>query len=105
MYHRKTGKQTCSVKSVKMPTPPELSDDNKRSLPQVQTSNWPMSDRSTPIPRNKHLCYLRPHSNNTKMTHLVPTDYVREISSGISSVTDLKFTIHRRPIWELLSLS
>jgi hypothetical protein len=105
MHHRKTEKQTRSVKSVKTPTPPELSDDNKRSLPQVQTSNWPMSDRSTPIPRNKHLWHQWPHSNDVKMIHLVPTDYAREISSGISSVTDLKSTIHHRPIWELLSLS
>jgi hypothetical protein len=40
---------------VKTPTPPELSDDNKRSLPQVQTSSRLMPDRSTPMPRNKHL--------------------------------------------------
>jgi hypothetical protein len=53
MYHHKTKKQTRSVKSVKAPTPPELSDNNKRSLPQVQTSNWPMLDSS--VPRNKHL--------------------------------------------------
>jgi hypothetical protein len=102
MYHRKTEKQTRSIKSVKMPTPPELSDDNKRSLPQVQTSSWLMSDRSTPMLRNKHLWHQRPHSNDAKMIHLVPTDYVREISSGTSSVMDLKFTTHRRPIWEPL---
>jgi hypothetical protein len=105
MYHRKTEKQTCSVKSVKIPTPPELSDDNKRSLPQVQTSNWPMSDRSTPIPRNKHLWHQRPHSSDATTIHLVPTEYVCEISSGTSSAMDLAFTTHRRPIWELLSLS
>jgi hypothetical protein len=81
MYHRKTEKQTRNIKSVKTPTPPELSDDNKRSLPQVQTSNWSMSDRSTP--RNKHLWHQRPHSNDSKMIHLMPTDYAREISSGI----------------------
>jgi hypothetical protein len=52
MYHRKTEKQTRSIKSVKTPTSPELSDDNKKSLPKLQTSNLPMSDRSTPIPRN-----------------------------------------------------
>jgi hypothetical protein len=105
MYHRKTEKQTCSVKSVKTPTPPELSSDNKRSLPQVQTSNWPMSDKSTPISRNKHLWHQRPHSNDAKMIHLVPTDYACEISSGISSVMDMKSTIHHIPIWERLSLS
>jgi hypothetical protein len=44
--------------------PPELSDDNKRLLPQVQTSKWPMSDRSTPILRNKHLWHQRPHSSD-----------------------------------------
>jgi hypothetical protein len=105
MYHRKTEKQTRSVKSVKTPTPPELSDDNKRLLLQVQTSNWPMPDRSTLIPRNKHLWHQRPHSSDATTIHLVPTDYVREISSGTLSATDLTFTTHRRPIWELLSLS
>jgi hypothetical protein len=105
MYHRKTEKQTHSVKSVKTPMPPELSDDNKRSLPHVQTSNWPMSDRSMPISRNKHLWCQRAHSNDAKMIHLVPTDYARKISSGISNVMDSKSTIHHRPIWELLSLS
>jgi hypothetical protein len=83
--------------------PPELSDDNKRSLPQVQTSSWLMTDRSTPMPRNKHLWHQRPHSNNAKMIHLVP--YVRKISSRTFSVTDMKFTTHRRLIWEPLLLS
>jgi hypothetical protein len=105
MYHRKTEKQTRSVKSMKTPTPPELSDNNKKSLPQLQTSNWPMSDRSTPIPRNKHLWHQRPHNSDAMTIHLVPTDYVREISSGTSSATDLTFTTRSRPIWELLSLS
>jgi hypothetical protein len=105
MYHRKTEKQTRSVKSVKTPTPPELSDDNKKSLPQLQTSNRPMSDRPTPIPRNKHLWHQRPHNSDTTTIHLVPTDYVREIFSGTLSTTDLTFTTHRRPIWELPSLS
>jgi hypothetical protein len=104
MYHRKTEKQTLSVKSAKTPAPPELSDDNKRSLPQVQTSIWPMSDKSTPTPRNKYLWHQRPHSSDATTIHLVPTDYVRKISSGTSSVTNMKFTTCRRPIWELLSL-
>jgi hypothetical protein len=64
-----------------------------------------MSDMSTPIPRNKHLWRQRRYSNNAKMIHLVPTDYAREISSRISSVTHLKSTIHHIPIRELLSLS
>jgi hypothetical protein len=100
-------KQACSVKSVKTPTPPELSDDNKRSqlLPQVQAFNRLMPDRSTPMPRNKHSWNQRPHSSDAKMIHLVSTDYVCEISLGTSSVTDLKFTTHRRPIWEPLSPS
>jgi hypothetical protein len=68
------------VKSVKTPTPPELSDDNKRSLAQLQTSNWPMSDRSMPIPCNKHLWHRRPHSSDATTIHLMRTDYVREIS-------------------------
>jgi hypothetical protein len=112
MYHRKMEKQTCSVKSVKTPTPPELSDDNKRSqlLPQVQAFNRLMSCRSIPtpvkpMPRNKHSWHQRPHSCDAKMIHLVPTDYEREISSRTSSATDLKFTTHRRPIWEPLSPS
>jgi hypothetical protein len=107
MYHRKMEKQTRSVKSVKTLTLPELSNDNKRSqlLPQVQDFNRLMPDRSTPMPRNKHSWHQRPHSSDAKMIHLVPTDYVREISSGTSSATDLKFTTHRRPIWEPLSPS
>jgi hypothetical protein len=58
-----------------------------------------------PTPGNKHLWYQLPHSSDAKMIHLVPTDYVRKISSGTSSATNLKFTTHRRPIWEPLSPS
>jgi hypothetical protein len=58
-----------------------------------------------PLPRNKDLWHQRLHSNDAKMIHLVPKDYVREISSGTSSVTDLKFTTHRGPIWDPLPLS
>jgi hypothetical protein len=126
MYHRKMEKQTHSVKSVKTPTLPELSDDNKRSqpLPQVQAYNRLMSDWSTlmpdrstpmpgksiptpdmaiPMPRNKHLWHQLPHSNDAKMIHLVPTDCARDTSSGTTSATDSKFTTHRRPTWEPLS--
>jgi hypothetical protein len=76
MYHHKTEKQPRNVKSVKTPTLPELFDDNKRSqpLPQVHAFNRLTSDRSTPIPRNKHLWHQRPHNNDAKMIHLVPTD-------------------------------
>jgi carbohydrate-binding DOMON domain-containing protein len=107
MYHRKMEKQTHSVKSAKMPTLPELFDDNKRSqlLPQVQAFNRLMPNRSMPTQRNKHLWHQRPHSSVTTTIHLVPTDYVHEISSGTSSATDMKFTTHHRPTWELPSLS
>jgi hypothetical protein len=90
-----------------MPTLPELFDDNKRSqlLPHVQAFNWLTPDRSTPIPRNQHLWHQRSHSSDATTMHLVPTDYVHEISSGTSSATGMKFTTRRRPIWELLSLS
>jgi hypothetical protein len=120
MYRRKMEKQTRSVKSVKTPTLPELSDDNKRSqpLPQVQAYNRltpdrstptpdrstptpdrsiPMPDKPTPTPGNKHLWHQLPHSS-----HLVPTDCVYETSSGTSSVTDSKFTTHHKPTWEPL---
>jgi hypothetical protein len=64
-----------------------------------------MSDRSTPTSRNKHLWHQRPHNSDATMIHLMPTDYMREISSGTSSATDMTFTTRRRPTWELLSLS
>jgi hypothetical protein len=107
MYHRKTEKQTRCVKSVKTPTPPELFDDNKRSqpLPQLQAFNRLTADRAMPTLRNKNLWYQRPHSSDATTIHLVPTDYVREISSGTSSATDMKSTTHHRPTWELPSLS
>jgi hypothetical protein len=91
---------------VKTPTPTELFDDNKRlqPLPQVQSFNQLKPDRSMSFLRNKHLWDQRPHSSDATTIHLVPIDYVREISSGTSSVTDLTFTTRRRPIWELLSL-
>jgi hypothetical protein len=126
MYHRKMEKQTRSVKSVKTPTLPELYDDNKRSqlLPQVQAFNQltpdrsmpdrsmlmsgrsiPMPAKTTPMPRNKHSWHQLPHSSDAMMIHLVPTDCMREISSGTSSVTDSKITTHHIPIWEPLSPS
>jgi hypothetical protein len=112
MYHRKMEKQTHNIKSVKMLMLPELSDDNKRSqpLPQVRAYNRltpdksmptpdrsiPMPDKPTPTPGNKHLWHQLPH--------LVPTDCVRNISSGTSSTTDSKFTTHHKPTWEPLLL-
>jgi hypothetical protein len=126
MYHRKMEKQTGSVKSMKTPMLPELSDGNKRSqlLPQAQAYNRPTPDRSmltpdrstlmlgksiptpgktTPMPRNKHVWHQLPHNSDAKMIHLVPTDCARETSSWTSSVTDSKFTTHRIPTWEPLS--
>jgi hypothetical protein len=61
-----------------------------------------MPDKSTPTPGNKHLGHQLHHSSDAKMIHLVPTDCVRETSSGTSSATDSKFTTHRKPTWESL---
>jgi hypothetical protein len=108
MYRRKMEKQMNNVKSVRMLMLPELSDDNKRSLllPQVQANNQANNrstrDRSTPTSGNKHLRHQLPLSSGATMTHLVPTDYVHETSSGTSSATDLKFTTRRKPTWEPL---
>jgi hypothetical protein len=63
------------------------------------------ADRSTPTPSNKHSWYQRPHSSDATTIHLVPTDYVREISSGTSSATYMNSTTHHRLTWELPSLS
>jgi hypothetical protein len=107
MYHRKTERQMCSVKSEKMPTLHELFDDNKRSqpLPQMQAFNRLTPDRSTSTPSNKHSWHQQLHSSDATTTHLEPTDYMREISSGTSSATDMKSTTHGGPTWELPSLS
>jgi hypothetical protein len=107
MYHRKTERQMCSVKSEKMPTLPKLFDDNKRlqPLPQLQAFNRLTPDRSTPTPSNKHSWYQQLHTSDATTIHLEPTDYVREISSGTSSAMEMKSTTHRRPTWELPSLS
>jgi hypothetical protein len=86
----------------------ELSDDNKRSplLPQVQANsqvnNRSMLDRSTPTPGNKHLRHQLPLNSDATMTHLVPTEYAQETTSGISSMTDSKSTTLRKPTWEPL---
>jgi hypothetical protein len=48
----------------------------------------PTPAKPTPMPRNKHLWHQLPHNSDAKMIHLVPTDYVREISSWTSSATD-----------------
>jgi hypothetical protein len=107
MYHRKMERQTCNVKGEKTPTLPDLFDDNKRSqlLPQLQAFNRLTSDRSTPISSNKHSLYQQLHTSDATTIHLEPKDYVREISSGTSRAMDIKSTTHRRPTWELLSLS
>jgi hypothetical protein len=127
MYRRKMEKQTRSVKSVKTPMLPKLSNDNKRSqpLPQVQAYNRlmpdrsmltpdrstptpgrsiPMPDKPTPTPDNKHLWHQLPHSSDAKMIHLVPTDCMRKTSLWTSSATDSKFTTHRKPTWDPLLL-
>jgi hypothetical protein len=61
-------------------------------------------DKSMPTPGIKHLWHQLPRSSDAKMIHLVPTDYVRETSSGTSSTTDSKYMTHRKLTWELLLL-
>jgi hypothetical protein len=108
MYHLKMEKQMSNVRSVRTPTLQELSDDNKRSLllPQVQANNQVNNcstlDRSTTTSGNKHLRHRPPLSSDTKTTHLMPTKYAQETSSGTSSATALKFTTLHKPIWEPL---
>jgi hypothetical protein len=125
MYHCKIEKQTSSVKNEKTLMLPEPSDENKRllPLPQVQAYNrltpdrsmpmpdrsmptldrsMPTPDKSTPTPGNKHLWHQLPHNSAAKMMYLVPTDCVRETSSGTSSETDSKITTHHKPTWEPL---
>jgi hypothetical protein len=106
MYHRKTEKYMNNVKSVRTLMLPELLDNSKSSLllPQLQAINRLTPVKSTPTSDNKHLWRQLPHSSDTAMIHLVPTDCVREISSGTSSTTDSKFTTHRKPTWEPLLL-
>jgi hypothetical protein len=102
-------KQMSNAKSMRTLMLPELSDDNKRSLPpsQVQANsqvnNRSTRDRSTPTPGNKHLRHQLPLSSDATMTHLVLTKYAQETSSGISNATDSKFTTLRKPTWEPLS--
>jgi hypothetical protein len=93
-----------NVKSVRTLMLPELFVDNKSSLllPQLQANNWLMPAKSTLTSDSKHLWYQLPHSSDVKMIHLVPTDCVRETSSGTLSATDLKFPTHRKPTWEPL---
>jgi hypothetical protein len=83
---------------------PELFDDYKSSLllPQVQANNWLTPVKSTPTSGNKHLRHQLPHNTDATMTHLVPTDCVRQTSSGTSSAMDSKFTIHRKRTWKPL---
>jgi hypothetical protein len=83
---------------------PEPSGDNKSSplRPQVQANHRLMPVKSTSMSDNKHLRHQLPHISDAAMIHLVPTDCVREISSGTSSATDAKFTTHSKPIWEPL---
>jgi hypothetical protein len=70
-----------------------------------QTNNHSTRDMSTPMPGNRHLRHQLPRISGATMTHLVPTDYLHETSSGTSSATDSKFTTRCKPTWEpLLSL-
>jgi hypothetical protein len=97
-------KQMSNIKSVKMPMLPEPSGVNKSSLllPQVRATNRLMPEKSTPTSGNKHLRHQPLHNSDAMMIYLVPTDYVRETSSGTLSVMDSKSTTRRKPTWELL---
>jgi hypothetical protein len=104
MCRHKMEKQMSNVKSVKTPMLPEPSGDNKSSLllPQVHATNRLTPDKSTPTPGSKHLRHQLPRSSDTMMIHLMPTDCVRETSSGTLSTMDSKSTTRRKPTWELL---
>jgi hypothetical protein len=108
MYHLKMEKQMSNAKSVRTTTLPELSDDNKRSLPlpQVQANNQVNNpstpDRSTTTPGSKHLRHRLPLNSDATMIHLAPTEYVQESSSGTLSAKTLKFTTLQKPTWEPL---
>jgi hypothetical protein len=93
-----------NVKSMRTLMLPELLDDSKSPplLPQLQAIKWLTSVKSTPTLDNKHLWHQLPHSSDAAMIHLVPTDCVRDISSGTSSATYSKSTTHREPTWEPL---
>jgi hypothetical protein len=67
-----------------------------------QANNRSTRDRSTPTPGNKHLRHQLPPSSGATMTHLVPTDYVHETSSGTPSATGSKFTTRCKPTREPL---
>jgi hypothetical protein len=54
-------------------------------------------------PGNKHLRHQLPLSSDALMIHLVPTDYVQEIFSGILNAMASKSTTRRKPTWEPLS--
>jgi hypothetical protein len=104
MNRHKMEKQMNNVKRVRTLMLPEPSDDNKISLllPLVQANNWVTLDKSTPTLGNKHLRHQLPHNSDAMMVHLVPTDCVRETSSGTSSTMDSKSTTCHKPTWELL---
>jgi hypothetical protein len=104
MYRCKMEKHMSNVKSVKTPMLPEPSDDNKSplSLSQVQANNQLTLDKSTPTLGNKHLRHPMPCSSDAMMIHLMPTDCMRETSSGTLSAMDSKSTTRHKPTWELL---
>jgi hypothetical protein len=88
-----------SVKSVKMITLQEPSDDSKKllPLPQVQDYSWltldkstptldkltPTTDMSTPTPGNKYSWHQLLRSSDAMMTHLVPTDCAARSPQGL----------------------
>jgi hypothetical protein len=103
MYRCKMEKHMSNIKSVKTPKLPEPSDDKSLlPLPQVQATNRLTPDKSTPTSGSRHLWHQVLRNSDAMMILLVPTDYVRETSSGTSSATDSKSTTRRKLTWELL---
>jgi hypothetical protein len=104
MYHLKMEKPMSNTKSARMPTLPELFNDNK-SLPlllQVQVNNRLTSNKLTTTSGNKHLQHLRLLSSNVMMIDLVPTAYVQETTLRTLNAMALKSTTRRKPTSEPL---
>jgi hypothetical protein len=104
MYHLKMEKPMSNAKRARMPTLPELFDDNKSLslLLQVQVNNRLTPGKLTTTSGNKHLQHLRPLNSGVMMIHLVPTAYVQETSLETLNAMALKYTTRHKPIWEPL---
>jgi hypothetical protein len=91
-------RQMNNTESVRMPTLPELFDDNKNSLllPQAHVnnrfSNSLTPNKPKPMPFNKRLRHQLLFNSDATMNNLAPTKYVQGTSSGTLNVTALKST-------------